>query len=114
MSKNASQVSPPAAAITTSASRTRTTLPICFFVSRGPDLTADRRDMLGCGQIGRRILSARGVRFNDGAGRLRRHSAMSTPQLHVPRTLVLVGLMGARKTHIGPRPPPPPPPGLLR
>jgi shikimate kinase len=28
---------------------------------------------------------------------------MSTPQLHVPRTLVLVGLMGAGKTNIGRR-----------
>jgi shikimate kinase len=48
-------------------------------------------------------LSARWVRFNDGAGRLERHSAMSTPQSHVPRTLVLVGLMGAGKTNIGRR-----------
>ncbi len=28
---------------------------------------------------------------------------MSTPQLHVPRTIVLVGLMGAGKTNIGRR-----------
>src|SRR5206468_10991826 len=52
---------------------------------------------------GGRSLSAPPSSFNDGTGRLARHSAMSTPQLHVSRTLVLVGLMGAGKTNIGRR-----------
>ena len=48
-------------------------------------------------------LSARAAGFNETGADFARSRVMSTRQMQVPKTIVLVGLMGAGKTNIGRR-----------
>jgi shikimate kinase len=90
--------------ITNTASPAKITFAILFLCFPRPSLTVRCRDMLGCAHDQAvDSLSTRPGGFNDGAAGLAGHSVMSAPHFHVPRTIVLVGLMGAGKTNIGRR-----------
>jgi shikimate kinase len=76
----------------------------CKSYATGRRLTLHARDMLGCayGQVFS-SLSMRRARFNDGRETGRAFRMTAAPPFSVPKTIVLVGLMGAGKSSIGRR-----------